>query len=99
MPNQNHAEIEVVQIHPDGRRAVVTIRTAEKSYYHALGPDGLSVGVYDLADEARSAAEWAWDFLEENPTIKRITLMQLIVDKLIEQYPLDSADVTLAPKG
>ncbi len=99
MPNQNHVETEVAQIHPDGRRAVVVIRTAGKSYYHALGPDGLSVGVYDLADEAKSAAEWAWDFLEENPAIKRITLMQLIVDKLVEQYPLGSADVTLAPKG
>ncbi|SHI26513.1 hypothetical protein [Pollutimonas bauzanensis] len=99
MPNQNHAETQVLEIHPDGRRAVVVIKGNGKSYYHAFGPDGLSVGVYDVGDEAKSAAQWAWDFQEEDPAIRRLTLMQLIVDKLVLQYPLDAADVTLAPKA
>lgn len=99
MPNENHAETEVVKIHPDGRRAVTTIRTNGKSFYQAIGPDGFSVGVYDLADEATAAAQWAWDFLEESPGLRRIALMQLIVEKLVLQFPLESSDVALAPKG
>lgn len=99
MPNENHAETEVVKIHPDGRRAVVQLRTEGKVFYQALGPDGFGVGVYNLADEASSAAQWAWDFLEEDPALRRITLMQLIVQKLAEQYPLDASDVTLSPKA
>ena len=99
MPNENHAETEVVKIHPDGKRAVTTIRTNGKFYYQAIGPDGFSVGVYDLPDEATAAAQWAWDFLEESPGLRRIAMMQLIVDKLILQFPLESSDVALAPKG
>jgi len=99
MPNKNHAEKEVVQIHQDGHRAVVHLKTNENSFYEALGPDGLSLGVYNLQDEAVSAAQWAWDFLQEDPSIRRLTLMQLIMDKLKLQYPLDSAEVTLTPKG
>ena len=99
MPNQNHAGSDVVEIHPDGRRAVTVVRTDGKTYYQALGQDGLCVGVYDLQDEARSAANWAWDFLQEDPGLRRLMLMQLIIDKLKEQYPLDAADVTLNPKG
>jgi hypothetical protein len=99
MPNEKHAEAEVVEVHPDGRRAVGCIRTQGRFYYQAYGPDGFSVGVYDVKDEALSAATWAWDFLEESPALGRLTLMQLIIDKLREQYPLDSADVTLSPKA
>ena len=99
MPNERHAETEVLHKHPDGRRAVVSLRADGKSFYQALGPDGFGVGVYDLPDEAVSAAQWAWDFLEEDPSLRRLTLMQLIIEKLIEQYPLESSDVTLSPKG
>src|SRR3546814_13766144 len=79
MPNENHAETEVVKIHPDGRRAVVCIRANGRSYYQAFGPDGFGVGVYDLSDEAEAAAQWAWDFLQEEPAWRRLALMQLIV--------------------
>ncbi|HUG58212.1 MAG TPA: hypothetical protein VL002_08250 [Candidimonas sp.] len=99
MPNDNHAARETVQIHPDGHRAVVLLKTKGKSYYETFGPDGLSLGVFDLSDEATSAAQWAWDFLQEEPAIRRLTLMQLVMDKLATQYPMESASVTLAPKG
>ena len=99
MSTKNHAGKETVHIHPDGHRAVVLLRTNEKSYYEAYGPDGLSLGVYNRDDEAISAAQWAWDFLEDEPAIRRLTLMQLVMDKLTLQYPLESAQVTLAPKG
>lgn len=98
MQNENPAETDVVSTHPDGRRAVVEIRSEGTPYYQALGPDGFSVGVYQLKDQACSAAIWAWDFLKEDAALNRLTLMQLIIQKLTEQYPLDSADVTLAPK-
>ncbi|MBP6020255.1 MAG: hypothetical protein KA735_12245 [Burkholderiaceae bacterium] len=98
MQNQHPAVTDVIATHPDGRRAVVRLQTHEKSYYQALGPDGFSVGVYNLTDEAESAAAWAWDFLSESPALNRLTLMQLIIDKLKEQYPLATAAVTLQPK-
>jgi hypothetical protein len=99
MSYEDHAGKEVLEIHPDGHRAVISVRAKDKSYYHAFGPDGLSLGVYDISAEAASAASWAWDFLEEYPSIRRLTLMQLIMEKLKLQYPLESADVTLVPKG
>lgn len=99
MPTENHAGKEVVEIHPDGRRAVVLLKTKGKTYYETFGPDGLSLGVFDLGDEAKSAAQWAWDFLEEDPTIRRLTLMQLVMDKLALQYPMDSAATTMGLKG
>lgn len=98
MQNQHPTETDVVATHQDGRRAVVRLQAAGKTYYQALGPDGFSVGVYELQDQAESAANWAWDFLTEDPSVNRLTLMQLIIDKLKTQYPLDTADVTLAPK-
>ncbi|HEY9572646.1 MAG TPA: hypothetical protein VIR76_05935 [Pusillimonas sp.] len=98
MPNENHAETEVVKIHPDGRRAVVCIRANGRSYYQAFGPDGFGVGVYDLSDEAEAAAQWAWDFLQEEPALRRLALMQLIVDKLKLQFPLESPEVVLGLK-
>ncbi len=99
MPSESHAGKEVVDIHPDGRRAVVLLKTRGKTYYEAFGPDALSLGVFDLGDEARSAAQWAWDFLEENPAIRRLTLMQLMIDKLALQYPMEAAKVTMGLKG
>jgi len=99
MPNENHAETEVMETHPDGRRAVVCLRANGRAYYQAFGPDGFGVGVYDVRDEASSAAQWAWDFLEEEPAIRRLALMQLIVDKLKQQYPLETSEVVLSPKG
>jgi len=98
MPNENRAETEVLKIHPDGRRAVVRLQGGGKSFYHAIGPDGFGVGVYDMLDEAEAAAQWAWDFLEENPNLRRLTLMELIIDKLKDQFPMESADVTLSVK-
>jgi hypothetical protein len=98
MTKQNQAQ-EVIETHPDGRRAVLATRLKEQQYYEALDPHGLSVGVYDVADEAVSAAHWAWDFLQEEPGLRRLTLMQLILEKLTLQYPLDAADVTLGTKG
>jgi hypothetical protein len=35
MPNEKHAEAEVVEVHPDGRRAVGGIRTQGRFYYQA----------------------------------------------------------------
>lgn len=99
MQHNNHAGKETVEIHPNGHRAVVLLKTKGKSYYETFGPDGLSLGVFDLSDEAASAAQWAWDFLEEDPAIRRLTLMQLVMDKLTLQFPLGSSKVTLAPKG
>jgi hypothetical protein len=99
MQHENDAARQVVATHPDGRRAVVQIKVKAKPYYEAFGSDGLSVGVFDRNDEAVSAAQWAYDFQEEDPSIRRLTLMQLVMDKLTLQYPLDSAAVTLAPKG
>jgi len=98
MPNENHAETEVVEIHPDGRRAVVCIRANGRSYYQAFGQDGFGVGVYDLRDEASAAAQWAWDFLQEEPALRRLALMQLIIDKLKLQFPLESPEVVLGIK-
>lgn len=98
MTKQNNATQKAIEIHPDGHRAVVEVSREDKSYFEALGPDGFSVGVYDVSEVAVSAAHWAWDFLQEEPSIRRLTLMQLIVDKLKVQYPLDSAEVTLGPK-
>src|SRR3546814_18806583 len=92
MPNENHAETEVVKIHPDGRRAVVCIRANGRSYYQAFGPDGFGVGVYDLSDDAEAAAQWAWDFLQEEPALRRLALMQLIVEKLQLPFPLGSPE-------
>ena len=99
MPKQNHAETDIVDIHQNGRHAVVRVRAGGKRYFQAFGPDGLSIGVYDISDEAVSAAHWAWDFLQEDSALRRLTLMQLINDKLVLQYPLDAAGVTLAPKA
>ncbi len=99
MQHDNYAAKKIVATHPDGHRAVALIKAKEKSYYEAFGSDGFSVGVYNRNDEAASAAQWAYDFQEEDPTIRRLTLMQLVMDKLTLQYPLDSAAVTLAPKG
>lgn len=99
MQYDNDATKEVVATHPNGRRATVLIKAKTKPYYEALGPDGFSIGVFDEKDEATSAAQWAYDFQEDDPTVRRLTLMQLVMDKLTQQYPLDSAEVTLAPKG
>lgn len=90
---------EVVRSHPDGSDAVRVVKASAGLFYSACGPDGLSVGVYDRPEQAQSAANWAWDFLEERPDLSRLTLMQLIVDKLRYQYPDDTAEATLGPTG
>ncbi|NYT61040.1 hypothetical protein H0A66_01685 [Alcaligenaceae bacterium] len=99
MSSESHAGKEIVGTHPDGHRAVVLLKTKGKTYYEAFGPNGLSLGVYDFEDEAKSAAQWAWDFLEEEPAIRRLTLMQLIIDKLALQYPMDAVATTMSLKG
>lgn len=90
---------EIVKKHSDGSRAVSVVQAADALFYDACGPDGLSVGVYDTQEQATSAANWAWDFLTERADLPRVTLMQLIVDKLRQQYPDDSAEVALGPTG
>ncbi|HEY9279101.1 MAG TPA: hypothetical protein VIP51_03420 [Eoetvoesiella sp.] len=89
---------EVLKTHPDGTLAVCRLIVSGESYFEAVDPQGLSLGAYDTRDEAESAALWAWEFLQEDCTIKRLTLMELIMQKLRMQYPDESEEATLQPK-
>lgn len=99
MASDNEATRDVVGTHPDGSPAVRSRVHSERTLYDALDTLGLCVGVYDNADHARSAANWARDFLLERPDLPRMAMMQLIIDKLRWQYPEDSAEVVLGPSG
>lgn len=99
MAQDDRSKQEIVHTHPDGSPSVRVTQASAGLYYTACGPDGLSVGVYDTAEQANSAANWARDFLIERPDLPRLTLMQLIVDKLRYQYPDDSAEASLGVTG
>lgn len=99
MANTNEATTEVTQTHADGSPAVRRLQHAMGIMYEALDTHGLCVGIYDNADHARSAANWARDFLLERPDLPRMALMQLIIDKLQWQYPDDTAEAVLGPSG
>lgn len=99
MAHDDQARPEILESHPDGTEAVRVVQALDSLFYAASDPQGLGVGVYDDRDHARSAANWARDFLIERPDLSRLALMQLIVDKLTLQYPDDTAEAVLGPTG
>lgn len=99
MAHDDHARPEILESHPDGTEAVRVVQALDSLLYAASDPQGLCVGVYNDKDHARSAANWARDFLIERPDLSRLALMQLIVDKLTLQYPDDTAEAVLGPTG
>lgn len=90
---------DILETHPDGSEAVRLVQARDSLLYAASDTHGLCVGVYDDKNHARSAANWARDFLIERPDLSRLALMQLIVDKLGLQYPDDTAEAVLGPTG
>lgn len=89
----------ILETHPDGNEAVRVVQASDRLFYAASDQSGLCVGVYDNEDHARSAANWARDFLIERPDLPRLAMMQLILDKLKLQYPDDTAEAVLGPTG
>lgn len=99
MAHDDKAMPDILETHSDGSEAVRVVQARDSLFYAASDPHGLCVGVYDDQDHARSAANWARDFLIERSDLSRLALMQLIVDKLTLQYPDDTAEAVLGPTG
>ena len=99
MAHDDQAMPNILDTHPDGAEAVRVVQASDKLFYAACDPTGLCVGVYDDRAHARSAANWARDFLIERSDLPRLAMMQLIIDKLRDQYPDDTAEAVLGPTG
>lgn len=99
MATNNNVARDTLETHADGSPAVQSRVHSDRTLYDALDTHGLCVGVFDNADHARSAANWARDFLLERPDLPRLAMMQLIMDKLRWQYPDETAEVVLGPSG